>query len=72
MPSDDASGSALTWHHAFGVQSSSGAVSYLDEDHLLYPVGRHIVINDPMDLKDKEGGSMQFIEVRGAICSLAV
>jgi hypothetical protein len=72
MPSDDASGSALTWHHAFGVQSSSGAVSYLDEDHLLYPVGRHIVINDPMDLKDKEGGSMQFIEVRGTICSLAV
>lgn len=65
-------GQAVTWHHAFGVQSGSGAVTYLDADNLLYPVGRHIVVNDPMDLKDKEGGSMQFIEMRGTVASIAI
>ena len=68
----DGGSPACSWYHAFGVQAASGAVSYLDNSNVLYPVGRHLVINDPMDLKDKEGGNMAFIPIEHPVGSIAI
>ena len=62
---------AVTWNHAFGVQSASGAVSYLDEANMLYPVGRHLAICAPMDLKNT-AGAMSFVELEQEVTAIAV
>ena len=59
-------------YHAFGVHASCGAATYLDESNIMYPVGRNLVINDPMDLKDKEGGAMSFMALEMSISSMAL
>lgn len=69
---EDGGTPAASWYHAFGVHAASGVVTYLDDNNVLYPVGRHLVINDPMDLKDKEGGNVEFIPVNNTVAALAV
>ena len=67
---------AITWNHAFGVQSASGAVTYLgdkskEQPYILYPVGRHLGICTPMDSK-ATAGSMSFVPLEREITAIEV
>ena len=67
---------AITWNHAFGVQSASGAVTYLgdkskEQTYILYPVGRHLGICTPMDNK-ATAGSMSFVPLEREVTAIAV
>lgn len=66
---------AVTWTHAFGVRSASGAVTYLgdkskEETYILYPVGRHLGICTPNVAES--AGSMSFVALEKEVTAIAV